>query len=216
MIPNYLNFSLEDLPGEIWKDIIGKDYYQVSSCGRVKSLERSWSQVMPYGGVAINYVKEKILKPRSDPKFGYVRVSLGKGTKYFVHRLVAEAFLSNPENKSEVNHIDFIRNNNCVENLEWVDRTENVNYTIKAGRRPTIMINTRGAKHIHAKKVNQYDIKGNLLKTWDCVMDIIREYGYGTYAIYDCIKRKHKTHGGFKWDYTEEDKNKGKRSLKTA
>lgn len=199
----YKNISLTDLPNEEWRDISIKEGYMISSLGRVKSLARTYTRVMPKGGVGTFAIKEKIIKCRIDPKQGYVRTSLGKGTKYFIHRLVASAFIDNPEDKKEVNHIDFNRSNNRAENLEWALRIENIKHTLKAGRRPKELLNNRGANHVNSKRVNQYDLKGNLIKTWDCVMDIIRHYGYGTYSIYDCMKRNHKQHGGFKWEYVK-------------
>lgn len=96
----------------IWKDIKGfEGLYQVSNTGKVWSISRG-----------------QIRKTRLD-KDGYERLDLtkeGKSYTRFVHRLVAEAFLENPENKSEVNHIDCIRTNNNLENLEWVTHAENM------------------------------------------------------------------------------------------
>lgn len=105
---------------EVWKDILGYEgTYQVSNKGRVKSLTRKvW-----------NYTKrERILKPCHKPN-GYMQVNLckdGGGDKHaYVHRLVAQAFLPNPDGLPEVNHIDFDKTNNCVENLEWVSDKDN-------------------------------------------------------------------------------------------
>lgn len=102
---------------EIWKDI--KEYegiYQVSNLGRVKSLKHS---------------KEgKLLKGRVTGK-GYLSVALFRNSvrkSNSIHRLVAEAFIPNPENKPEVNHIDENKLNNDVSNLEWVTSKENSNH----------------------------------------------------------------------------------------
>ena len=109
---------------EIWKDI--KEYeglYQVSNLGNVKSIERA---VKDATRERIQHLKSKIIKPTDNGK-GYQIVSLnrnGRKNKY-VHRLVAEAFLDNPKNKKEVNHKDFNKKNNCVDNLEWVSQKEN-------------------------------------------------------------------------------------------
>ena len=128
---------------EIWKD--KKDYeghYQVSNCGRVKSIK---------------FGKEIILK--QNIKGGYYSVVLSKNgilKNYLVHRLVAEAFLDNPDNLPQVNHKDECKTNNIVSNLEWCDRKYNVNY----GSR-----NKRAAEKL-SKIVRQYDLNGNFTKEW--------------------------------------------------
>lgn len=115
---------------EIWKDIKGYEgLYQVSSFGRVKSLPRYDSR----GNARV----ERILKP-IPTKDGYVRVHLsneGVKRKRPIHRLVAEAFIPNSDNKSQVNHIDENKINNRVDNLEWVTAKENINHGTSLYRR---------------------------------------------------------------------------------
>ena len=105
---------------EEWRDIIGYEgKYQVSNLGRVKSLKNTRG----------NY-REKILKPGKDAK-GYKQVSLyknGKGKMYKIHRLVAIAFIPNPNNYPMINHKDEDKTNNCVDNLEWCTNKYNMNY----------------------------------------------------------------------------------------
>lgn len=142
---------------EIWKDIKGYEgLYQVSNLGRVKSL--------PHGRT-----KGCILRPWNNK--GYQVVGLWEGTpskmrKLSVHRLVAEAFISNPENKPCINHIDGIRNNNNITNLEWVTYSENNNHAIKFGLRKVFP----GAKH-KCKKIEQYDLQGNLLAQFNSIVE---------------------------------------------
>jgi hypothetical protein len=118
------NLSLEDIEGEIWKDIEGYEgHYQISSFGRVKSLGRLMCR-----GYVFRMCTDKIRKitVKSD---GYAEINLCLKNKYSifrVHRLVALAFIDNPKNKLEVNHIDSIRLNNNVKNLEWLTKRENL------------------------------------------------------------------------------------------
>ena len=98
---------------EEWRDIEGFDGYQVSNEGRVRNCKRN-----------------TILKPLSDGR-GYLQIHLwknGKSTNKRIHRLVAQAFLENPQNLPEVNHKDENKSSNIVENLEWCDRKYNMNY----------------------------------------------------------------------------------------
>lgn len=114
------------LPSEEWRDIKGYEgLYQVSNLGRVKSLARHKKN-----RGKLQKVEETIRIPTVE-KNGYARVDLSKDGKrkmYCVHRLVAEAFVPNCENKPQVNHIDENRSNNNANNLEWVTNKENCNY----------------------------------------------------------------------------------------
>lgn len=116
------NFSLDDLEGEIWKDIQGYDgYYQVSNLGRVKSLSRD-----VFYGMGYYLKKEKILKPTMR-KDGYQVVGFyieNIRKLFLIHRLVATAFVKNLFNKEKVIHIDFIKHNNNSNNLEWTNLLE--------------------------------------------------------------------------------------------
>lgn len=116
---------------EIWKDI--KDYeglYQVSNLGRVKSLSKTL-----WNGVGYFESKERILVPGKD-KDGYLQVGLYKNKKrksFKIHRLVGQHFILNEENKPEINHKDGDKQNNNVNNLEWVTSSENSTHAYKAG-----------------------------------------------------------------------------------
>lgn len=112
---------------EKWKPISGyKGKYEISSLGRVKSLERRISTG--------KLVLEKILKQENHYR-GYMVIQLRtegrKRQKFFIHRLVATAFIKNPEDKLIVNHIDCNKKNNCVTNLEWLTEKENTQYYFK-------------------------------------------------------------------------------------
>ena len=118
---------IKNLDGETWKDIAGYEgFYQVSNSGRVKSLDRYMDRLDGKRGYRIS----KILKPQYNWK-GYKSVTLKKNGTYkpmFAHRLVALHFIPNTENKPQVNHINGIKDDNRVENLEWCTAKENIQH----------------------------------------------------------------------------------------
>lgn len=119
---------------EIWKSIKNYSKYEISSLGRVKALPNVYTDSLG----RTFHTKEKILSTKVGYRNGridYTKVKLVSDTKevknLFVHRLVAEAFIPNPNNYPEVNHIDLNKANNNVKNLEWVTRLENVQKCIQ-------------------------------------------------------------------------------------
>ena len=164
---------------EIWKDIEGYGgLYQVSNLGRVKSLNYNRTK------------KEKILKPRSN-KDGYLNVNLykeGRMKTCLVHRLVAKAFIPNPDNKSQVNHRDEDKTNNCVDNLEWMTRRENINYGTR---------NERSGKS-QSMPIYGINVKTNERIEFPSTMEAERN-GFNHSTIVDCLKGRCKTHKGYKW-----------------
>jgi len=115
---------------ELWKDIEGYEgLYQISVFGDVKSLPKR-----VFSGSVYYWSKERILKPiRLGNYLGVQLCKNGEHKKHYIHRLVAKAFIPNPLNKKEVNHIDGNRYNNNVKNLEWVTRKENEIHAIRTG-----------------------------------------------------------------------------------
>jgi predicted XRE-type DNA-binding protein len=136
---------------EIWKDIPEyENLYQVSNLGNIRSLDR---KVFNNGNKSVCNVKGKVLKPSLD-KNGYFYVGLVKDklktNSLKVHRLVGFAFCENYEEGKEINHKDGIRHNNIAENLEWVNRSQNIRDTFKRGR------NVNGEKNNASKIKNEY------------------------------------------------------------
>lgn len=201
---------------EIWKDI--KDFeglYQVSSCGRVKSLRDNKG----------NY-REKLLKLILCK--GYLYVNLlkdGKQKSYKVHRLVAEAFIPNTLNKPTVNHKDEIKTNNCVENLEWmtirenccygtrnermaqskkgIHRSEETKLKLSLSHKGLVAWNKGKFNSTNNKEIIQYDLQGNFIKEFPSTMQIQRELGFDNSSICKVCKGKKKTAYGYIWKYKE-------------
>lgn len=158
---------------EEWKTIEGYEDYQVSNLGRVKSLK---------------YKTEKILTPRQNKiKGGYLYVILcrdGETKSFQIHRLVARAFMPNPEDFIlEINHIDRNPENNLLDNLEWCTRQKNV-------------------EHSQNKTVNQYDTSGNYIQSFESAKLAGETTGVDPSAISKVCLGKRKTAGGFIWKYS--------------
>jgi hypothetical protein len=133
---------------EIWKEIPGfEGYYEISNLTRVRSVSR----IIYDKKVGIKNLKSRILKPANF--MGYRRVLLcykGQRVNKLVHRLFAQVFIPNPENKPEVNHIDGNRSNNSLENLEWVTHRENMHHSVLTG----LHWSKKGEEHFSARLTN--------------------------------------------------------------
>ena len=153
---------------------------------------------------------------------GYTIVSLrkeGKKVTYLAHRLVAEAFIPNPENKPFVDHIDGSRNNNTIANLRWATAAENNANPITYPRmlKGTLENPVCGNKNPYSREISQYSIKGYFIAKYESIGLAAKRTQICYTCIVACAKGKRKTAGGFKWKYESEPKllvNSGKRHPK--
>lgn len=182
---------------EIWKDIPGYEgYYQVSTFGRVKSVNRTTEnhRKTPKDTKWYRFFPEKQITPELTHT-GYLRIKLtklGKRNKFYVHRLVAAAFIENPMNLPYVNHIDENKINNNVTNLEWCDHDYNMHYGTLQKRKA----------ESHKKKIVQYSKLGEYIKTWDSATDAAKALGFVQQRIcYACMYDK--VYKNYIWRYKE-------------
>lgn len=181
---------------EIWKDIAGfEGWYQVSNMGRVRSLDREIVFNNGNSDHAIMIKKGKILSITKQTQ-GYSQVGLCKnGTQksYRLNRLVAIAFIQNPMQKPEVNHIDGNKDNNRVDNLELVTSKENQQHAIKTG------LADRSKKR---KPILQIDKNGNVIAEFDSIKQAAQKLGFSKGNIcYACKGHRNRKAYGYFWRY---------------
>lgn len=169
---------------EEWKDY--NDYLEVSTEGRVKKKDFYCFHKDRWGNLTKQLRKGGIIEPYDSGK-GYLRI-YSKGKHYFIHRLVAETFISNPDKLPYVNHKDENTYNNKVENLEWCTKEYNDNYGTARER----------AAASTSKKVYQYTIDNKLIKIYDKIKDVIN-FGFDKSCVSQCCHGKIKKHKGYKW-----------------
>lgn len=180
------------MENEIWKDIEGYEgLYQVSSLGRVKSLER----IVSKSNGRRMYVAERILK--SFFNRGYEYVTLSKETKQpnlKVHRLVAEAFLPNDSTLPDVNHKDENKANNRVGNLEWCTKEYNRAYGTLNKRVKSTW------RKLYARKVALISMAREVVKVYECTKDVEID-GFDRRAVDRVCKGLGHTHKGYMFAY---------------
>lgn len=225
----YKNLSLEDLPGEEWRDVVGYEgLYQVSNLGRVKSLWKFDSKGRKKGVVILRQSIGKTNK--------YCLVNLhgknGKGLVQTVHRIVAKAFLPNPLNKPCIDHINTIRTDNRICNIRWVTYSENCRNEItnkrmsdsgkrnadvdfltfisrtksttkeaKLKRKESMIRNGSYERISEAKRkaVYQVDLDGNIVNEFKSIAEAQRKTG--ACHISDVCRGVRKIAGGYYWKF---------------
>ena len=179
---------------EEWRPVVGYEgRYEVSNLGRVRSLPRTIYHLDGKRGKC-RFAPGRVLIQRATPGRGYMIVALGYKQYKLVHRLVALAFVENPGNKQQVDHIDGDKSNNAASNLRWCTGSENCS--------------NPNTKCRFSRRVMQIDPKTNeVIKIWPSALEAqrwIRKYG-----IYKCLYEPqfHKTAGGYKWRFADETSN---------
>lgn len=190
------------MENEIWKDIEGYEgLYQVSNLGRVKR------------------VRSGRIRTQKIAKNGYCQVNLSKNNQvnfYLVHRLVANAFIPNPNNLPQVNHKDENKTNNHIENLEWCTQsynnlwgtgTERQNYSRHKNDpqglswKKALKTRDKNNNVNSSKRVCQYSLVGNLITVFNSISETSRKLGINVADISNCCNGKRKTAKGYKFVY---------------
>lgn len=173
---------------ELWKVIPGFEDYLISNTGRV--------------------VHEAREIKGSDNGRGYKKVCLKQAERkrnVYIHRLVAESFLENPNNKPFVNHIDCNTNNNNVSNLEWCTAQENTDHMIRLGRNKRTQ---QWLDNLHKAQREAYTaVVGENIKTGEKIyfskLNDVKQSDFQPSCVCDCCNGKRKQHKGYRWSYEE-------------
>ena len=188
---------------EVWEDVSGYvGYYQVSTHGRVRSVDR-----ISYGGRSHSKRQLSGVVLRQLDNKGYRLVNLHKNghvKKVLVSRLVAEAFIDNPENKPEVNHIDEDKENNSVTNLEWATSKENANHGTRNKRiSEYVKMNPhkRGFKSVLQINPDTNEVVAEFGSVKEALVAV--SAGPKAGGLSNCLtgNGKNKTFKGYKWEY---------------
>lgn len=191
-----------------WRMVKGNNRYAVSCDGEV--LCWSWGR---NGNPRLCR-----LSKHSD---GYLRVCIDCVKKY-VHRIVAEVFIPNPQNKPCIDHINTLKTDNRIENLRWVTYEENSNNPLtkkhlseSSAHNNNPILGKFGADNPTSISIVQLSLDGQFIKKWSCAREVERELGIDSSNITKCCRGKKKSAGGFRWVYASEFQNSSKNVIKT-
>jgi hypothetical protein len=196
---------MEQKNSEVWKDAVGYEgFYRVSDHGRAMRMQGVRIKGYFNGKALFAQVKQSIISGHVRPD-GYVVLSLwmdGKRSVEYLHRLIAKAFIENPEGKKTVNHIDGNPTNNTVTNLEWCTYSENHEHAFR-------VLNRKHSKHrlgrlgiLDPQSMSVQQIKGGVVvNVFGSMREAERETGIRNNRISTVCSGKAKTAGGYEWKY---------------
>lgn len=191
-------FLLSDLRphrGEYWKTIRENKFYAVSNLGRIASLDH----FVNHSRGGLRKIKGRIMR-LAKQRTGYLSLSLGGKNVQLVHRLVANAFIKNPNNKPCVNHLDGNKRNNIVDNLSWCTYSENEKYSYShLGKKPNKTgFGKLGEKHHQSKPVALVNDNGRIIKVFGSAFDASKKLpGTNHIKINSVCCGCQKSHRGF-------------------
>lgn len=191
---------------EEWKDIEGYEgIYQVSNLGRVKSLQRFVNNTH----CSKRLIKESILSvKRESHQYDYISLyKNNKGKRAYIHRLVAQAFIQNPNNYTDVNHKNEVKRDNRVENLEWCDKKYNNNYG--TGKRRMIESRNAHKKWNAEREIHMYDLNGVYVRSFRSVVEAARYFNCSDSNIRPIIDKRHRSSFGYMFSSIKADKIEG-------
>lgn len=182
---HYKNLSLEDIEGEVWLPIHGwEGLYEISNMGRVKSFKRKIVKILKQEVQKYDYLQTQFIK-------------LGITTRQKVHRVVAITFIPNPENKPQVNHINGIKHDNRVENLEWCTAHENMVHAFTIGLKRNLSGVNSIRSNLSIENINEIFKLREENQTYS---KIGAKFNLTKGAIYRILKKK-------SWQHIKQDKN---------
>lgn len=184
---------------EIWAPINGCEGYSISSHGRVSAAAK---RIVCGKNGGYRNLADRLISPFVCKQTGYLQVTFADRKKRNVHRLAAEAFLTcGLPDQVQVNHIDGVRSNPCIENLEWVTASENVEHGFRANGRVNPFQGRTSGAHSTSKAVIATCLETGAITRYPCASDAVR-IGFSSGSISRCCTGKSISHRGFTWKFS--------------